>query len=153
MRLVLTSSLIALATALAACGGPEASERSADALFDTTRSDVAPLRADDGAELGLINTTHGVVWDYARGYSRFGADNQVAWGPQATFPAAELEELLARDALRSIDGAETSEQAATRGGVGGVGGVGGGGGLGATWCKCCYWRLDGTCGCYECYSY
>ncbi len=134
MRLLFASMLVALAAAVSACGGPR-SEASPDFLFDTTRSDVSAFKGPDGAQLGVVNTTYRIVWDYEHGYSRFGADNQVIWGPLASIPESELQSLAG-------DGLEVSEDALRRGGSGG------------TVCTCCYWYIDGSgCGCYECRSY
>ncbi|MFO0726624.1 MAG: hypothetical protein U1E65_22750 [Myxococcota bacterium] len=130
--------------ALAACGGPSTTGHSPDFLFETSRSDVVPYKAADGTQLGLVNTSHRLVWDYQAGYSRFGSDDQLVWGPTKTFPAEELATLEAQ----SMDENEVAAQALINTG----GGHRGGGGVGGTVCTCCYTRIDGTCGCYECVS-
>jgi len=140
MRIVLASTLVALATSLAACGGSSTDHQSPDFLFDTSRSDVAVFQAPDGAPLGLVNTTFGVTWDYKLGYSRFGTDNQVMWGPVKSFPEAELQS-IAPDGVESAEDALTSRAGSTLGG----------GTVSTTVCTCCYWYKDGSgCGCYEC---
>ena len=53
-------------------------------------------RSADGTQLGLVNTSHRLVWDYQAGYSRFGSDDQLVWGPTKTFPAEELATLEAQ---------------------------------------------------------
>ena len=120
MRLIV---LFCLAISLVACAG----EQAPDVLFDSARADVVPLRAD-GEQIGLVNTTHNVVLDYEHGYSRFGADNEVIWGPLDSFPAGELERCETEEA--AVVGVSALRKSPE--------------------CSCCYVRLDGTCGCYLC---
>jgi hypothetical protein len=145
MRLSLASILLALLTMLVACGSSEA--RGPDRLFDTARGDVQKFQGEDGRELGLVNTTYRVAWDFEHGYSRFGADKKVVWGPLASFPEAELASIEAKDVPQSPgDGIGQTSSPIT---------VGGGtvkGGTGTTICTCCFVRKDGTCGCLECTS-
>jgi hypothetical protein len=130
--------LLALITGLVACGGSEA--RGPDPLFDTARSDVSSFKGEDGRDIGLVNTTHGVLWDYEHGYSRFGANREVVWGPLASFPDGELASMQATDVPQSKgDGVGSTSMAMISGGGGG-----------GTVCTCCYVRIDGTCGCLEC---
>ncbi len=140
MRHVLVSAFLALITCLVACGGSSES-RGPDPLFDTARSDVHNFKGDDGRDLGLVNTTHSVLWDYEHGYSRFGANKEIVWGPLASIPEAELASMQSTDVPQApVNGVNASWFSR------------GGGGTGGTVCTCCYVRIDGTCGCLECRS-
>ena len=148
MRNALASILLALLTALVACSGSEA--RGPDRLFDTSRSDVKKFKGDDGRELGLVNTTYHLLWDYEHGYSRFGEDHAIVWGPVANIPEADLQSIESKEAAPgSTCGVGQTSSALT---YGGGGGTGLGGGHNVTVCSCCYVRLDGTCGCLLCTS-
>lgn len=152
MRHALSAMLLALVTLFVACGGSET--RGADP-FDTARSDVQKFKGEDGREIGLVNTTYRVVWDYQHGYSRFGADRDIVWGPLPAIPDAELSSMQSTDvssSSSSSDGVGQTSSALTVG-HGGTGGTVGGGTVGYTTCTCCYVRIDGTCGCLECHSY
>lgn len=141
MRHVLATALLALITCLAACGGSEA--RGPDPLFDTARSDVSSFKGDDGRDLGLVNTTHSVLWDYEHGYSRFGANHEIVWGPLVSIPEAELASMQSTGGPQSPVDGDVKTSWFSRGG---------GGDTGGTVCTCCYVRIDGTCGCLECRS-
>jgi hypothetical protein len=145
MRNALVVMLLGLVTCLVACGGSE--PRASDDLFDKSRSDVTAFEDDHGRALGLVNTTHGVLWDYEQGYSRFGADKEIVWGPLASIPDGELASMESRDALQSRgDVAVTAISVGTGSGTT----VGTGTKKSTTVCTCCYVRLDKTCGCLEC---
>jgi hypothetical protein len=150
MRHVLASTILALIIGLVACGGSEAPVP--NHLFDTARSDVQKFKGEDGRDLGLVNTTHRVVWDFEHGYSRFGADRNVVWGPLASFPEGELASMEASDIPPSTGDGIGQTSSALSGGTGG-GAVGGGSGTSHTVCTCCFVRSDKTCGCFECRSY
>ncbi len=124
----LSLSLLTLFTLLfaSACTGEETPE----SLFDPARTDVVPLDGD-GVQIGLVNTTHNIVWDYAHGYSRFGADHQVIWGPLASVPANELAQCEEQD---SADHGASSQRSGTV-------------------CVCAGWSYDGRCYWLECASY
>lgn len=135
---------LALITCLAACGGSES--RGPDPLFDIARSDVHNFKSDDGRDLGLVNTTHGVLWDYEHGYSRFDANREIVWGPLASIPDGERASMQSADAQQSTaDGVGATSPSWFR--------IGGGGGIGTTVCTCCYVRINGTCGCLDCRTY
>ena len=117
-----------IAFLFAICATACVAEQTPESLFDTARSDVAPLNGD-GVQLGLVNMTHNVVWDFAHGYSRFGADHQVSGGPLASFPASELPQLQAPE---SGDSGRSTRR--------------------GTVCVCVWYRHDGTCGWLDCWS-
>jgi hypothetical protein len=139
MRHVLASMLLALVTGLVACAGSEA--RGPDLLFDSARADVHKFKGEDGRDIGLVNTTHRVVWDYERGYSRFAADREIVWGPLASFPDGELASMQAKAPHPTGDGVGSTSSAMS---------VGAGGSRGFWLCTCCYFRVDKTCGCLDC---
>jgi hypothetical protein len=143
MRNALVATLLALVTCLVACGGSE--PRASNDLFDESRSDVTTFAGEDGHALGLVNTTHGVLWDYEQGYSRFGSDKEIVWGPLASIPEGELASMESTDELQSRGDVGITMINTNPGG-----GVSTGTTKSTTVCTCCYVRIDKTCGCLEC---
>jgi len=55
-------------------------------LFDEGRPDVVMARDEAGVAIGLVNTTHGLVWIYQRGFAQVDSEGKTLWGFRPEIP-------------------------------------------------------------------